>query len=420
MNASEVKIPKGPESHENGKFASRIGSDTIKGCATVDRSDMKRSFVRVGFIMIAIACVPAGRLRAQRDSPLAGVWTLNRSLSEFPREIGFNPSWVTTSGGGGTGASSGAGRGRRGAGGGGGNPAAAPFAGRPESYEDSRRAQLLTTEVRNPPARLTIVDTPAAVTITNELGQSRTLHPDGKEESINAQGVPLGVTSKRDGDELVVIYRVDRSREVRYTYSFTANPARLVVDVQFLEHGGGDKARRVYEPGVGTPTLASTGADPGAAPGAASPRQATPESFDQRPGAELRGLTSLGILVEDLSAQAVSCGLSRDSIESALSKRLTDAGFSVRRNSDDDTYVYVNIMTTSVSSGACVSRYDAFLYTHATATLPYGAQPALVQVSLIHRGGIGASALTAHSAAIVRGLESYVDLFVTQIRAANK
>jgi hypothetical protein len=68
----------------------------------------------------------------------------------------------------------------------------------------------------------------------------------------------------------------------------------------------------------------------------------------------------------------------------------------------------------------CVSRYDAFLYTHATANLSYRDRPALVQVSLMHRGGIGSSALTAHAAAVVRGLENYVDLFVTQIHDANK
>jgi len=261
-----------------------------------------------------------------------------------------------------------------------------------------------------------IVDTPAAVTITNELGQSRTLHPDGKEESIELQGVPIGVTSQRDGDRLVVVYRAGQDRQIRYTYSHSASPSRLVVDVQFLEHGAGDKARRVYDPYAGTETLTPTGAT--TAP--ASAGQPAPETFDQRPGAELRGLRSLGILVEGLSAQAVACGLSRDTIESALSKRLTDGGFAVHRNSDDDTYVYVNIMTSSLSNGMCVSRYDAFLYTHATAKLSYREQPVLVQVSLMHRGGIGSSAPTAHVAAVVRGLEGYIDLFVTQIHDANK
>jgi hypothetical protein len=382
---------------------------------------MGRSFALVALLTAATA---GGLLpdpaRAQSASSLAGVWTLNRSLSELPRDIGFNPSWATTPTGDGRSAgSTGGGRGRRGSAGAGGNGGpAAPFSARPESYEDARRVQLLTAELRDPPARLMVVDTPAAVTITNELGQSRTIHPDGKPESIEIQGVLFGVTSRRDGDQLIVLYRVDQAREVRYTYSSssTTTPARLVVDVQLLERGTGDKARRVYDPGVATATPASTGT----APTSASSNPAAPETFDQRPGAELRGLTSLGILVENLSAQAIACGLSQDAIEGALSKRLTTGGLAVRRNSDDDTYVYVNIMTASLPTGLCVSRYDAFLYTHATAKLSYREQPVLVQVSLMHRGGIGTSAPGAHGAAVVRGLEDYIDLFVTQIHDANK
>jgi hypothetical protein len=43
-----------------------------------------------------------------------------------------------------------------------------------------------------------------------------------------------------------------------------------------------------------------------------------------------------------------------------------------------------------------------------------------VQVSLMHRGGLGSSAPAAHAAAVTRGLETYVDLFLTQIRDVNK
>src|SRR5262249_9351939 len=187
------------------------------------------------------------------------------------------------------------------------------------------------------------------------------------------------------------------------------------VEVRFLERGAGDKARRFYDSGVEATTAvaspgsrppASAGAPPPGAPGTSS--LPAHESFDERPGAELKGLTSLGVLVEDLSSQATACGLSHDAIEAALSKRLTDAGFTVHKNSDEDTYVYVNVMTTSVAMGTCVSRYDAFLYTHATANLSYRDRPVLVQVSLMHRGGIGSSAPAAHAAAVGRGLESYI------------
>ncbi len=332
---------------------------------------------------------------AQEVSPLAGVWTLNRSLSEMPREIGFNLNWLPPpSSGGQTAGPTGGGRGRRGSGGGGNAGAGGPFSASPESYDDARRVQLLTAEARNPPARLMVVDTPALVTITNELGQSRTLHPNGKEESIRLGDVPVQVTTKREADRLVVVYGVERGRQVRYTYSHSASPSQLVVEVQFLEHDTGDKARRVYEPGIATETVT--------------------------PPVGAKGLKSLGILVEDLSTQAVACGLNHDLIEAALSKRLTDGGFAVRKNSDEDTYLYVNVMTTTLSTGTCVSRYDVFLYTHATANLSYHDQPVLVQVSLTHRGGIGSSAPAAHASAVARGLENYVDLVVQQIHEANK
>jgi hypothetical protein len=143
------------------------------------------------------------------------------------------------------------------------------------------------------------------------------------------------------------------------------------------------------------------------------------QAFDRRPGAELKGLTKLGIVVEDLSPQAAACGLNHGTIETAVSKRLSEAGFTVLRNSDEDTYVYVNVMSSSLA-GTCVSRYDAFLYTHATAKLSYHDKPVLVQVSLLHRGGIGTSAAISHPGAVTRGLESYIDLFIQQIRDANK
>jgi hypothetical protein len=372
----------------------------------------------------AIVCVlipmllPSAAI-AQSASPLAGVWTLNRSLSQMPRELGFNTSWLAgTSGTEQSGASSG-GRGRRGSGGG--SRGAGGFYAPRESPDDARRVQLLTAEARNPPARLTIVDTPAVITITNELGQSRTLHPDGRQEWIAAEGVQMLTTTRRDADKLLVLYHVEQDRDVRYTYSKSASPSQLIVEVEFLENGAGDKARRVYDAGTASETLASptsAAAPPASSP--ASPAQPTPEKFDASPGAELKGLKSLGILVEDFSQQAIGCGLNHDAIETSLAKRLTDGGFTVRKNSDEDSYVYINVMTNTLSNGMCVSRYDAFLYTHATANLSYRDRPVLVQVSLMHRGGIGSSAPSAHAAAVARGLETYVDLFMTQIRDANK
>lgn len=338
---------------------------------------------------------------------------MNREWSQFPREIGFGADWVSAAGSG-RGSSASGGRGRRGSGGG----AASGFPTRLESEDDARRVQQLTAEVRNPPAHLTIVDTPAAITFTDDLGQARTFHPDGKEEALQLDGVPVEVTAKREAGRLVVLYKVEEGRELRYTYSRAASPSQLVVDVQFVERGGGSTVRRIYEPASATDLPAAAAAPSRAI--AASPDRLPTQTFNQQPDAELKGLTKLGVVVEDLSPQAAACGLSQSALETAVSKRLSDAGFTVRRNSDEDTYVYVNVISSSLSTGLCVSRYDAFLYSHTTATLSYQPSPVLVQVSLLHKGGIAGGAPAAHADSVLRGVQDYVDQFATRIRNANK
>ena len=115
-----------------------------------------------------------------------------------------------------------------------------------------------------------------------------------------------------------------------------------------------------------------------------------------------------------------SCRLNQNTLETAVSKRLSNAGFRVLRNSDEDTYVYVNVITASLPTGLCVSRYDAFLYTHTTAKLSYQETPVLVQVSLLHKGGIAGGASAAHAEGVLRGVQEYVDQFAARIREANK
>jgi hypothetical protein len=387
---------------------------------------MRKFFFATAIVVAACAA------NAQSTSSLGGIWSLNPALSQAPREIGFDLLDPSVLGGNDQAGAGATGRGRRGSprsGGGGGGGRVSGY--RLESSSDMERRRILVGEVRTPPVRLTIVDTPAAVTITNELGQSRTLRPTGKQDFIEVESVPIDVTTRRDGDRLVVLYHVEPDREVRWTYSVSGNPSRLTAEAQLIDRGKeGDKATRVYEPGLSSPSpvVSDRAAPPPAtgqpppATGQSLPRsdQAARETFDQRPGAEFAGLKNVGVLVEDLGPEARACGLRQDVIEDAVAKRLTAGGLSVRKNSDDDTYVYVNVITTSLASGACVSRYDAFLYTHATSKLSYHERPVLVQVSLMHRGGIGASAAAVHSASVLRGLEGYVDVFVTQIRDANK
>ena len=106
---------------------------------------MKPSFLLVCLLAAATIGLRPFPVNAQAASPMNGVWTLNRSLSETPRDIGFNMDWTRTSNAGGqTAGSTGGGRGRRGSSGGGGTRGSAPtFSGRRESSEDARRLQYL-------------------------------------------------------------------------------------------------------------------------------------------------------------------------------------------------------------------------------------------------------------------------------------
>ena len=162
------------------------------------------------------------------------------------------------------------------------------------------------------------------------------------------------------------------------------------------------------------------GSGPGKAVAPTSAGRLPAQTFNQQPDGELKGLTNLGLVVEGLTPQAAACGLSQGTLETAVAKRLSDAGFRVLRNSDEDTYVYVNVIATSLSTGLCVSRYDVFLYTYTTAKLSYQERPVLVQVSLLHKGGLAGGAPAAHAEGVLRGVQEYVDQFSTRIHDANK
>jgi hypothetical protein len=150
------------------------------------------------------------------------------------------------------------------------------------------------------------------------------------------------------------------------------------------------------------------------------PNRAAAPPLAQGPDGELKGLTSLGVVVEDLSSQATSCGLRQDTLESMVSKSLSDAGLKVVTNSDEDTYLYVRVVTTAISTGFCFSRYDVTLYTHTTATLSYGSAAVLVQVELLRNGGIAGGGASGHADSVVRNIKQYVDAFAARIRDANK
>jgi hypothetical protein len=134
----------------------------------------------------------------------------------------------------------------------------------------------------------------------------------------------------------------------------------------------------------------------------------------QRPDAELKGITTVGVLVEEFGPAAATCGFSRDTFEKALAKSLTDAGLKVVPHKNEDTYLDVRVETLSVQPGVCVSRFDTTLYTSTTATLSYQAQPVTVRVSLAGGG------VNGHAANVLRGVQQHVEQFISRIHAANR
>ncbi|HVQ17264.1 MAG TPA: hypothetical protein VMS40_26855, partial [Vicinamibacterales bacterium] len=147
---------------------------------------------------------------------------------------------------------------------------------------------------------------------------------------------------------------------------------------------------------------------------------ATSAAIDQRPDASLKGLTRLGVVVEGIGAEAAKCGLKAEALETAVTNRLTEAGLRIVRFSDDDTYLYVNVNTVTASTTLCVSRYDVTVYSHAAAQLTHTAAPVLLQVELLHKGGLAGGGPAAHADGVLKSVLEYVDQFSTRIRDANK
>lgn len=360
----------------------------------------------------------------QSETPnIAGVWVLNPALTQRPDEIGFSPDWVR-GGRGENGARSNGGRGRRGGGSPGGTN---PFGISSESADDSTRVQQLTMEARTPPAHITIVQKPESVAIADDQGHSRTFHPNGQVDDLTIGTAALPTTARWDKGSLVVLFDVAGGRQLRYTYTASTNPRRLLVDIRFIEGGReGDDVKLTYEPpeeheravlsGTSTAPVASSAPPvpettaPGAARGPVLP-----------PGSELRGLTMISTEVGELSAQAAACGLDQAKIKASVVKVLADGGFSAPPYGKEDAYVLVSVATSKLPDGLCVSRYDASLVSHADATFPYvKGTVAAVEVQLLHEGGMSGGSPSAHAAAVMDALTKSVTHFVAQIRASAK
>ena len=383
------------------------------------------------FVAFAATSATHAASIAQPAAPtIAGAWVLNPALTQRPAEIGFSPDWAPGQGSGGErGGRSGSGRSRRGGSASGGGAMGVPAISR-ESVEDGTRVQQLTEEARTPPSRLTIIQKDTAISIADDQGHARTFRPDGHLEELTIGTVALPTTARWDGASLVVVYDIEAGRQLRYTYTPSADSTRLQVNIRFLDRGReGDEVRLTYEPPGAHERAVLSGAPPSpVAPSAsaatlpgiadAAPPSARPVVLP--PGSELRGLTTIGTVVENLSPQGKACGLDQENIKTSIARILADAGFKTERFGNEDTYVLLSVVTSRLPDGTCVSRYDASLVTQADATLPYLKGLVAVPVQLLHEGGLAGGSPAAHASAVTDALVKSTNGFVSQIRAANK
>jgi len=379
-------------------------------------------------LLVVLSIVAAVLAASQPASPdISGVWVLNPALTERPAEIGFSPDWAR-GGPGGSGGSDRSGGGRRGGSGSGGT--GLPPMSR-ESADDSTRVQQLTGEARTPPAQVTIVQKADSISIADDQGHSRTFHPNGRLDDLTLGTVALPTTARWDAGSLVVLYDVSSGRQLRYTFAPLTNPARLSVEIRFLERGReGDVVKLTYErPDAHARAILSGAATAPAPPPATGAAPPTTESGADAPsarprvlppGSELRGLTLIGTVVEDLSAQGAACGLDQAKMKSAAARILADAGFKTERFGNEETYVLVSVVTSRLPDGMCISRYDTSLVSQADATFPYLKGLVAVQVALLHEGGMAGGSPAAHATSVMEALTKSLNSFVTQIRAANK
>jgi hypothetical protein len=214
---------------------------------------MSRGRVAIGVVFVMAFGGSAVDVRGVSRPDLSGTWTLNRQLSEFPREAGFDPDWHDSETGGqsGTGRSGGGGSGRRGGGGGGrsgggGSSSAGTLSPVFESEEDSKKIRELINEVLSPSPKLTITQTDAAVTIVDAGGRTRRFHPGGKEDTLELEAGPVAVISKWENGQLLLRCQVEKNRELRYRYSRDPGTRQLAVEIQFADHGRGAVIKRIY------------------------------------------------------------------------------------------------------------------------------------------------------------------------------
>jgi len=193
---------------------------------------------------MVVTALPVRSL-AEAPSPIVGVWTLNKELSDAPAaapgERGDRGDRGGRRAGGGRGG--GFGGGRRGGGFGG------PGGGGRGNPDDMRRTRDAMRDVMETPDRMTITQTESMVIITTGDGRTTRLSTDGKKIKDESTGIER--KTRWDGKELVCEITGGPGKMTE-TYAVDAETHQLKVTRQL---GSGDQQRlhHVYDRADGVP-----------------------------------------------------------------------------------------------------------------------------------------------------------------------
>ena len=170
---------------------------------------------------------------AQSPVDLSGKWTLDTVLSDSPEQIAAAIRIDVGQGGGENlfGESGGGPAARGTVGRRGGEPRSGNGRNHQPSAEEQKRIDELTESLRYPPTALSIAQTPAAITVTDQQQRVRTLTENGKREKQTVGSASLDVATRWEGPQLVSEHDLGGGRLVRYTYSIVPTTKQLLVRI---------------------------------------------------------------------------------------------------------------------------------------------------------------------------------------------
>jgi hypothetical protein len=189
--------------------------------------------------LLTVALAPAPSAQAAEKPSIAGVWTLNKDLSDSgARDRGDNTG-DDRGAGGRRGGYGGGGRGGFGGGGGrygGGMGRGGGMRGAGMNPEEMQRMRDAMRDLTNPSDHLTIAQTDSMIVLTGADGRTTRLSPDGKKIKDDNTGIER--KTKWDGGKLVS--EISGLGPGKATQTFAVDPEhhQLKITVQMEGRGG--------------------------------------------------------------------------------------------------------------------------------------------------------------------------------------